>query len=385
MVCVDCVADDALKQLVLENVSDVRCDFCGREAEQDIAADADLVLERISVSLHVDYADPNDVLFWDSEDQEWAGAAVYAFDELLDEVTERPLGHAHFDTFVLDAFNETQWCKRDPAWVGQGDALRFGWDDLRETVKHRQRFFFVLPEEDDPDPDPGWPIPRGRQLLEKLADLIREHGLVSDLPARSTLYRARVHRVRDRYSTAKDLGAPPANAASQSRMSPAGIPMFYAAEDAQAALDETIDPLRTRVKAATIGAFETTESCRIVDLDLVPGMPSVFDDAPESRALLEPLGFLHGFRRDVSARIERDGRIHVEYVPTQVVCEYLRDVFRDADGQPVRGLAWESAQRPGARNIVLFIDRERCVEPGKRPRWTDGLLVELVSSERRRL
>lgn len=83
--------------------------------------------------------------------------------------------------------------------------------------------------------------------------------------------------------------------------------MLYAAEDAQTALDETIDPLRTQAKAATIGAFETTESCRIVDLDLVPGMPSVFDDAPESRALLEPLGFLHGFRRDVSARIERDG------------------------------------------------------------------------------
>jgi len=133
--------------------------------------------------------------------------------------------------------------------------------------------------------------------------------------------------VRARYSTAKDLGAPPPEAAAQSRMSPAGIPMFYAADDAETALAETVDPPRTRVKAATIGTFETTDDCRIVDLRRLPAPPSYFDDSPEARALQAPLGFLHGFRHDVSARIERDGRIHVEYVPTQVVCEYLRHVL----------------------------------------------------------
>lgn len=383
LVCADCVADEALKQLVLDQLSDNRCDFCEREADHEIAADADLILERISTSLHTEYTDPIEVLLWDSEDQEWAGS-VYDISDVLDEVTDWPLGHERFEAFVLEAFNESQWCKRDPYGVGEGEALRYGWDDLRETVKHRQRFFFVLQEE-DPDPDPGWPIPRGARLLEKLGSLINEHGLVSDLAAGSTLYRARIHRVRDRPASAKDLGAPPPTLASQSRMSPAGIPMLYAADDPQTALDETIDPLRTRAKAATIGVFRTTETCRIVDLGLLPETPSIFDDSPESRALLAPLGFLHGFRRDLSARIQRDGRVHVEYVPTQVVCEYLRHVFRDTNGEPIRGLAWESSQRPGARNVVLFIDAGRCVEPGERPAFIEGLLVELVDLKRRRL
>jgi len=28
--------------------------------------------------------------------------------------------------------------------MDEGEALRYGWTDLAETVKHRQRFFFLL-------------------------------------------------------------------------------------------------------------------------------------------------------------------------------------------------------------------------------------------------
>lgn len=57
-------------------------------------------------------------------------------------------------------------------------------------------------------------------------------------------------------------------------MSPAGIPCSTPPTTPQTALDETIDPLRTRATAATIGVFRTTETSRIVDLDLLPEMPS---------------------------------------------------------------------------------------------------------------
>lgn len=89
----------------------------------------------------------------------------------------------------------------------------------------------------------------------------------------------------------------------------------------------------------------------------------------------------HSWYGDISAHVERDNQIHIEYVPTQVVSEYLRHLFRDADGAPVAGLAWEWARRSGARNVVLFLDRDRCVEPGERPALVEGLLVELVALE----
>ena len=116
-------------------------------------------------------------------------------------------------------------------------------------------------------------------------------------------------------------------------------------------------------------------------------MPSLFE--PDSAVLRRraPLTFLHSFRAAVSAPIERDDRIHIDYVPTQVVSEYLRRVLVDRDGQSLDGLAWGSSQRPDGRNVVLWLDNEQCLGPGESlPAWRrDDLTVELVRVERFRL
>ncbi len=76
-----------------------------------------------------------------------------------------------------------------------------------------------------------------------------------------------------------------------------------------------------------------------------------------------PLLFLHGFRRDITKPIERDGREHIEYVPTQVVTEYLRLVYRlpEEDAPSLDGLVFTSA-RSGGKSVVLFLDNDRCLE-----------------------
>ena len=38
-----------------------------------------------------------------------------------------------------------------------------------------------------------------------------------------------------------------------------------------------------------------------------------------------------------------------------MVAEYLRHLFREAHGNPVDGIAWESARRDGGHNVVLFV------------------------------
>lgn len=379
-VCAYCVFDEALKRLVNENLAAMRCDFCEREADKEIAADTDVVLAHISTSLRTEYADANDELIPDKEDGGWSGGvATYTTEEVLEIVADRPLGHPEFDAFALDAFREMEWTARDPFGFTEGEALAYGWAELCDTVQHRQRFLFFQ-EQTRPEDDPGWSVPRGAEMLAELGRLIVRYRLVVDLDAGSRLYRVRPHGTRKRYKSAKDLGSPPVEYASQSRMSPAGVAMFYAADEPQTALDETVDS-QTRVGAATISTWRSTETARIVDLSLLPKQPSIFDDRPESREQWGRLGFLHGFEREVSRPIKRDDRIHTNYVPTQVVCEFLRDRFRDADDQPVRGLAWDSSRRPGSRNVVLFIDRNRCVEIDEQPSFYDGLLVELVGSE----
>lgn len=361
-VCDRHVVDDALASVIREAASEHACDFCDHRAEEPIAADADIVLEHIAHCLQREWTDPANVLFFDSEEGEWAGT-VSDFAEVLGEEEEWPFTGDGFETFVIDAFRDSAWTSRDPAALGENEALQFSWTLFKETVKHRVRFLFVLLDgsaEGAGDDEPGWPVRLGSAMLAELGRLISRYGLTVDLPQGTELHRVRVHSTQQRPTAARTLGTPPAEYARQSRMSPAGIAMFYGATDTGTACAET---LTEDVEAATAAMFTTTRAARIVDLDRLPTVPSFFDLSEEATASRPALGFLAGFRRDVSARIERDDRIHTEYVPTQVVCEYLRHLFRDDDGRPVDGLAWESAQRKGGRNIVLFVENEQCLEP----------------------
>jgi hypothetical protein len=78
--------------------------------------------------------------------------------------------------------------------------------------------------------------------------------------------------------------------------------------------------------------------------------------------------FLHSFARVVSKPIAHDDRIHVEYVPTQVVTEYFRLEFKASRGKPISGIRYWSSQHPGHASVVLFADQENLVrakEPGE--------------------
>ncbi|WP_157221188.1 RES domain-containing protein [Flavisphingomonas formosensis] len=72
--------------------------------------------------------------------------------------------------------------------------------------------------------------------------------------------------------------------------------------------------------------------------------------------------FLWDFARDIAKPIKRNGREHIEYVPTQIVTEYLRRVFRDAGGQPIDGLIYRSSRHDGAKAFVLFCENDQCAE-----------------------
>jgi hypothetical protein len=78
-----------------------------------------------------------------------------------------------------------------------------------------------------------------------------------------------------------------------------------------------------------------------------------------------------------------DGREHIEYVPTQVVAEYLRYVFKDGAGEEIQGVAWESSKLSGTRNVVL-LDASRCVEAGEPGDGFSDPLIELVDREPQR-
>src|SRR5260370_39315287 len=93
----------------------------------------------------------------------------------------------------------------------------------------------------------------------------------------------------------------------------------------------------------------------IVDFAQVPKIPSIFEPIHDTleynpRRLLI---FLHALARDISRPIERDDRVHIEYVSTQVVTEYLRSKAT-IDGRKVEGVRYSSSRHEGGSSLVLF-------------------------------
>ncbi len=380
-VCPNCIADEALRKAAAGNLNATECSFCGRSGESAIATDTDFVLTYMSECLQREWSRAIDEYLYDSESPTGYAGPCYETYEILE--VDDVFANERFEEFVLEAFRDTQWAQRDFGGISEGEALRYGWTDLAETVKHRQRFFFLLAE-DEHDDGPGSVVRYGREMLDQLGELIRKYGLIRTIPEGTLIYRCRTHKSDEKPTTAKELGPPPPTTALQSRMSPAGIPMFYAADEPKTTLAETIDEERSDEDAATIATFKLRQNCRVVDLRELSPVPSIFESDVSATERRHELGFLHGFRRDVSGPVTRDGREHIEYVPTQVVAEYLRYVFKDGDGDEIQGVAWESSKLPGTRNVVLFMDASRCVEAGKPGDGFSEPLIELVDSEPQR-
>jgi hypothetical protein len=163
------------------------------------------------------------------------------------------------------------------------------------------------------------------------------------------------------------------HANQSNRMSPSGIPMFYGSFDPATALLETVEHPRHDGQVASIGTFQPVRDLLLLDLAELPGVPSVFELGSHGR--IHALRFLHAFADDVSGPIARDGREHIDYVPTQIVTEYFRRVFRTDDGDALDGIIYRSS-RNGERALVLFCENRQCVDDGGTAR--DDTVMRLV-------
>ena len=65
------------------------------------------------------------------------------------------------------------------------------------------------------------------------------------------------------------------DARSSNRMSPAGIPMFYGADDAETAIAETYTPTPGEPATVTVAKFETARDALVVDLTVVAEFPEL--------------------------------------------------------------------------------------------------------------
>lgn len=348
-VCANCVEDEYLKQVINQNLSASECDFCDTSSDEDIAAPVEVLMSSIAGAVHHFFSDPTNA------GVPWDDGPVFEGEDTDDMLMSLPLdcNDVLFET-VSEAFTNTQWV---PAAGGHFAAthdhqiLSDSWEEFVYAVKHETRFHF---HRSTREPDAYRDVMNPGATLSALGRVASIVGLVSTVKAGKKLYRARTKGQAESWTPDKQsMGAPPKKLARAGRMNPAGISYLYCALEEQTAAAETVSSPPVEL---VIALFEAVRDLRVLDLFNMPAVPSIFDDG--KRHTYEPLLFLHRFVEEICQPVSRNGAEHIDYVPSQVVCEWFSQVFSpDEDESRLDGLMYPSAVRPGGCNLVLFPNR----------------------------
>ena len=378
-VCGDYIDSDGIRGFISINAEAYHCSFCRAGGGVPLAAPVDEVGEFINRCLRQEYGDAVDELPWDGEEKEYFGSN-WDSGELLTEVIELDLPNDHSGVLLgelVDYLDDITWCERNGLGLTDREYAQYSWAYFCGAVMYQRRFFFL-----DIDPNPYEPevYDLGR-ILRDIFDFANETGLFKELAADTHLYRARWERPNERLETPLELGPPPEEKATQAnRMSAAGIVMFYACDDSDTALLEVAQ----EPGSFAVGCWRTLRPVSVLDLTDIPVIPGLFERDPEvgQDVSRRALTFLRHIADQISRPIARDDRVHVEYVPTQVVTEFLRARVRWR-GRAIDGVKYDSAAHPGHASYVLFANRDHVAVDHRDSESEETPWLELVDVLRR--
>lgn len=348
-VCIDCILDAGLRAQVAAHLTEHACTFCGCQAADGvpIAAPFETLMQPVMDAIRFRYERSEDSLLW-GDDITPRRTSLDVAEDMCSWAVSDEVFAAICEVITPDQWNE------DPGTLPPNVALYFAWSRFCDKVKHETRFVFLsMPEPISKHPDDF----TTRETLNKLMEIVQGRDIITDIPIGSFVYRGRmVDDPKKVDYNASTLGSPPPDKAAANRMSPAGISMFYGCEDIPTVVAEIGS--HTSNSFAVIGQFEAIRPLRMVNLAALPAIPSPYDLG--RRAQYYELLFLWSFARDLSKPVVLDGREHIEYVPTQVVTEYLRCLpTGDIDG-----ILYTSAQN-GGTSCVIFCGPEGCADEGQ--------------------
>ena len=361
-VCCECIANRSLADYIRQSASEKECAYCGGRWTRPRAIPLQELLVHMRERIEVEYEDAANSVPYDGREGGYQFPTMDAFD-LLEAVgieTGTPDGtNEQLYDALWEEFLDTPWVHKSFLSLTEGESLRIGWDNFATLVKHRVRYL-QWPPEHEADAESTAPA----RMLKELGDLFRTHELISVLPVGTELFRVRIHAPGNApKNTLEDFGPPPvADARFANRMSPAGISMFYAALDENTALAETYRQSGQPAEA-TVATFRLTQEVAVLDLTRLPEIPSIFD-GDDANLNKGAIGFLHEFTESVTKPITKDGREHIEYVPSQVVTEYVRYRLPQMIEKTVQGVRYPSARSAGGVGCVLFYAHEDIVVNG---------------------
>lgn len=355
-VCADCIQHPSLAEYIRANASAHKCTYCDRRWKYPQAISFDDLVAFMTACIETEYEDAANSVGYDSAE---GGYLLPSMDgsELLGDL-DLDLDNEGLLDDLAGEFSDCPWVHKDPYGLSEEEERSLDWKKFVHVIKHRVRYLLFPPNEEG-DHERTAPS----EMLDELGKLFRAHELTSPLKAGTELFRVRLHKPGQAPPNAANACGPPPiiHARFANRMSPAGVSMFYVALDKPTALAESYVRHDRKPAEATIAVFKLIEDLTVLNLVNLPPVPSIFDEdeSPLNRAALV---FLHEFNHDFTQTVQKDGREHIDYVPSQVVTEFVRYRLSVTVGRPVHGILYKSARRPDGIGCVLFYAYEDLVE-----------------------
>lgn len=361
-VCRRCIKDRGLSAFVRETGAAGRCDYCRlkRRAVVTLGSLCEFIVDQVTS----EFGDAdNEFVPYDGGEGgyqfETHDTQELLFDILLLEVLDNALAKD-----IVNGLPDCAWSRK---WTVDRDLkseLLSGWWEYSAIVKEG-----IPPDELGPvsgsdaeafgiSYQSGDGIP-AEKMLDALSAVLDRALPTRVIKRDKPIFRSRVTEESEPLpTTAAELGPPQAEKTRANRMTREGAVAFYGAFDRETTIAETFQPERTGAEnqVVTVGTWKPLRELQVVDLARLPHPPSFFTD----RELYHGVRFLQDFADDLAKPIERDGREHIEYIPTQKVTEHIRRVHRCANGSAPDGICYRSSKKNGRDAVVLFIGRAEC-------------------------
>lgn len=197
------------------------------------------------------------------------------------------------------------------------------WNKLKTSVKEKSRFFTSMDE------------------FAKYNYLTAGYSL---LPG-DILYRSRITPAGMKKLKKTQMGCPPKELATAGRANPIGIPYLYLSDTAKTTYFEV---RAVYLDKLSVGTFKILQNLKLVDFTYNMNLYLAYNDSsiPIEEYIIKKK-IVEAISYDLSKPLRRYDS-EIEYVPTQLICEYCKN-FYIADG-----ICFESSLHKGGRNIVLF-------------------------------
>lgn len=348
-VCVECVGDEFLSDIVNLNLSSTCCSYCNKHKETFLATAVENIMPHIANTFFHHFADPSSAGV-PRDSGEWVGEEL--FTDTVDAFLS--LGWVcHDELFedVCNAFmNDTWFPCSDGWWLGVHEHMRrqYAWEGFVRLTKHKTRYFFLNHHEEDFDGHEDYPPAK---ILEIICGDILRFDMLKVLPSGMDLYRVRTTH-GNTFETFSDLSPPPNHLARAGRMNPPGISYGYFADSERTAVLEVCETPPTEL---SLGKFKLKTPLMAIDLTTIPSSPSIFDGEKQSDR--DAILFLRSFVKAIATPVAKNGKQHIDYVPSQILSEYFCQILKLDTGQSIGALLYPSSLDPGGSNIVIFPPR----------------------------